>query len=149
MKKSALLCALVAIIATLYIQPLKAQEYRNMPQSIKEYINKHFKGFNISHYEMDREILDVEHKVYVSNNKTTYKLDFDKRGNVTDIESTDDKTPLPNSTLPVKITQHVKDKFPQAKIIEWKKKKNTQVVELTNDMELLFDGKGNFLRIDD
>ena len=71
MKKSALLCALVAIIAILYIQPLKAQEYRNMPQSIKEYINKHFKGFNISHYEMDREILDVEHKVYVTNNKTT------------------------------------------------------------------------------
>ena len=68
---------------------------------------------------------------------------------MTDIESTDDKTPLPNSILPVKITQHVKGKFPQAKIIEWKKKKNTQVVELTNDMELVFDGKGNFLRIDD
>ena len=39
--------------------------------------------------------------------------------------------------------------FPNAKIIEWKRKKNTQVVELTNDMELVFNSKGDFLRIDD
>ena len=149
MKKSSLLCALVAILATLTFQTVQAQNYKGIPQNAKEYIAKHFKGYNISHYEMDKDILDVEHKVYVSDNRTTYKLDFDKRGNVTDIESTDDKTPLPNSILPVKRTQHGKGKFPHAKLIEWKKKKNTQVVELTNDMELVFDGKGIFLRIDD
>ena len=91
----------------------------------------------------------MEHKVYVTQNSVSFKLDFDKKGNVTDIESLDDKTPLPNSVLPVKITQHAKAKFPAAKIIEWKKKKNTQVVELTNDMELVFNSKGDFLRIDD
>jgi hypothetical protein len=91
----------------------------------------------------------VEYKVYVTLNSVSFKLDFDKKGNVKEIESLDDKTPLPNSVLPVKITQHIKAKFPNAKIIEWKKKKNTQVVELTNDMELIFDGKNNFVRIDD
>lgn len=149
MKKSSLLCALVAIIATLSFQSVQAQDYKNLPQNIKNYIGKHFKGYTISHYEKDREILDVEYKVYISNNNSTFKLDFDSNGVVEDVESTDDRTALPNSVLPVKITQHVKNNFPKAKIIEWRKKKNTQVVELTNDMELVFSSKGDFLRIDD
>ncbi|MBR6699046.1 MAG: PepSY-like domain-containing protein [Bacteroidaceae bacterium] len=149
MKKSSLLCALVAILATLTFQTVQAQDYKNLPQNIKAYIGRHFKGYTISHYEKDREILDVEYKVYISKSSSMFKLDFDKNGVVEDIESTDDRTPLPSSVLPVKITQHVKSKFPQAKIIEWKRKKNTQVVELTNDMELVFNSKGDFLRIDD
>ena len=144
-----ILCALVAIIATLSFQSVQAQDYKNLPQNIKNYIGKHFKGYTISHYEKDREILDVEYKVYISNNNSTFKLDFDSNGVVEDVESTDDRTALPNSVLPVKITQHVKNNFPKAKIIEWRKKKNTQVVELTNDMELVFSSKGDFLRIDD
>lgn len=140
---------LTILVAVLSIFSAQAQNYSGIPQNAKEYIAKHFKGYNISHYEKESEILDVEHKVYVTHNSVSFKLDFDKKGNVTDIESLDDKTPLPNSVLPVKITQHAKAKFPNAKIIEWKRKKNTQVVELTNDMELVFNSKGDFLRIDD
>ena len=140
---------LTILVAVLSVFSAQAQNYSGIPQNAKEYIAKHFKDYTISHYEKESEILDVEHKVYVTLNSVSFKLAFDKKGNVTDIESLDDKTPLPNSVLPVKITQHAKAKFPNAKIIEWKRKKNTQVVELTNDMELVFNSKGDFLRIDD
>ena len=140
---------LTILAAILTIFGAQAQNYSGIPQNAKEYIAKHFKDYTISHYEKESEILEVEYKVYVTQNSVSFKLDFDKKGNVKEIESLDDKTPLPNSVLPVKITQHIKAKFPNAKIIEWKKKKNTQVVELTNDMELIFDGKNNFVRIDD
>lgn len=149
MKKASLLCALVAIIATFHIQPVQAQDYPNMPQSVKEYIHKHFKGYNISHYEKERDIINYEHKVYVSNNRATFKMDFDKNGKVKSIESTDDNASLPKSVLPVKITQHVNSKFPNTRIIEWKICKSSQVVELSNDRELVYDSKGNFMHIDD
>lgn len=144
--KKQLLTMLVALFAIFTTQ---AQTYKGLPQNASDYIARHFKGYIISHYEKDSEILDVEHKVYVSNKSISFKLDFNKTGNIKDIESLDDKTALPNSVLPVKITQHVKSKFPQAKIIEWKKRKNTQVVELNNDVELIFNSKGDFLRMDD
>jgi hypothetical protein len=76
-------------------------------------------------------------------------LDFNKSCDIKDIESLDDKTPLPKSVLPVKISQYVKANYPQAKIIEWKMRKNSQVVELNIDLELIFNGKGDFVRIDD
>ena len=107
---------LTILVAVLSVFSAQAQNYSGIPQNAKEYIAKHFKGYNISHYEKESEILDVEHKVYVTQNSVSFKLDFDKKGNVTDIESLDDKTPLPNSVLPVKITQHAKAKFPNAKI---------------------------------
>ena len=149
MKRASLLCAMVAIIATFHIQSVKAQDYPNMPQSIKEYIHKHFKGYHISHYEKERDFINYDHKVYVSNNRATFKMDFDKNGNVKSIESTDDKTPLPKNVLPVKITQHAISKFPNTRIIEWNRNKNTQAVELSNDIELVYDSKGNFLHLGD
>ena len=140
---------LTILVAVLSIFCAQAQNFTGIPQNAKDYIAKHFKGYNISHYEKESEILEVEHKVYVTKNSVSFKLDFDNKGNVKDIESLNDKTALPNSVLPVKITQHTKAQFPNAKIIEWKRKRNTQVVELTNDIELVFNSKGDFLRVDD
>ena len=137
------------LVALFTIFTSQAQTYKGLPQKANDYITKHFSGYIISHYEKDSEILNVEHKVYVSNQAVSFKLDFNKNGDIKDIESLDDKTPLPKSVLPVKISQYVKANYPQAKIIEWKMRKNSQVVELNIDLELIFNGKGDFVRIDD
>lgn len=147
--KKLFLSMLVAIMALVGVQTVKAQDYKTLPDNIKGYIAKHFKGYTISHYEKDRELLDVEYKIYISNSSSTFKLDFDNKGLIENIESTDERTPLPNSVINAEIVKYVKNQFPQAKIIEWKKKKNTQVVELTNNMELVFNNNGKFLRVDD
>lgn len=140
---------LVVLLAILTPQTSAAQTYKGIPANSRKYVLKHFAHFTISHYERDEDLLDVEHKLYVTDNSTTYKLEFDRRGIIKEIESVDDKTPLPPSVIPVRMSQHVKGKFPQAKIIEWKRKKNTQVIELSNDIELVFSRNGDFLRIDD
>lgn len=147
--KRSLLSILVALIATFSVQMAQAQNYENLPQNAKNYIKKHFKDFTINHYEKDQDLLDVEHKVYIGNINSSYKLEFDKKGNIKKIESSDDKSALPNSVISVKMSQHVTGKFPNAKVMEWKKKKSTQVLELDNDIELIFNLNGDFLRIDD
>ena len=103
----------------------------------------------INHYEKDTDILDVEYQVYVTNNENTYKLNFDKKGVVENIESKSERVALPASVIPSKVSQYVRANYPKTKIIEWKRKRNTQVVELSNDLELEFNHRGDFLRIDD
>jgi hypothetical protein len=147
--KRTLLSVFVAIVAAITSQLAQAQSYPSLPQSAKEYIEKHFKGYMINHYEKDTDILDVEYQIYVTNNENTYKLNFDKKGVVEKIESKNDRVALPASVIPSKVSQYVRANYPKTKIIEWKRKRNTQVVELSNDLELEFNHRGDFLRIDD
>ncbi len=147
--KRTLLGLLVVAMATLVTQTAQAQNYPHLPENAKSYISRHFENSTINHYEKDTEILDIEHKVYISHNGISYRLEFDKRGNVTDIHSTNEKTPLPASVIPLKISDDVKKRFPNAKIIEWSRERSTQTIELDNDVELKYNLKGKFLRIDD
>lgn len=141
--------AMVAIAATFATQPMQAQTYKGIPENAKEYISRHFQNSTISHYEKETELLDVEHKVYINHDGASFRLEFDKYGNINEISSIDHKTPLPQSVLPVKMTQHVKQKFPNANIIEWEKKSSVQTIELDNGVELVYNRNGVFLRIDD
>ncbi|MCM1371670.1 MAG: PepSY-like domain-containing protein [Bacteroides sp.] len=147
--KMTLLGTLIAIVAALAPQKLQAQNHKDLPENAKSYISRHFENSTINHYEKETDLLDIEHKVYVSYNGVSFRLEFDKYGNVTEICSIDNKTPLPQSVLPVKITQHAKQKFPNANIIEWEKKRSTQSIELDNGVELIYNRNGDFLRIDD
>lgn len=47
------------------------------------------------------------------------------------------------------MAQYVKGTFPNANITEWSRDGKKQLIELNNDMELVFNAKGKFLRMDD
>jgi hypothetical protein len=147
--KKALFIALVAILSVFTALPALAQSCCTLPKNATDYIAKHFNGYEINFFEKDRDVLDVDYTVYVRNGKQSYKLEFDKKGNVTDIESESRGLSLPQSVLPANVVQYVKGAFPNAKVTEWSKDGNKQLVELNNDMELVFNAKGKFLRIDD
>ena len=147
--KKALFIALVAILSVFTALPALAQSCCTLPKNATDYIAKHFNGYEINFFEKDRDVLDVDYTVYVRNGKQSYKLEFDKKGNVTDIESESRGLALPQSVLPANVVQYVKGAFPNAKVTEWSKDGNKQLVELNNDMELVFTAKGKFLRIDD
>ena len=148
MRKS-LLFVMVALLTTVTTLTIQAQAHKSLPQNAKDYISKHFKDYTINHYEKDRDIIDIEHTVYISNTKNTYKLEFNEKGVVQKIESKNRNSNLPKSVLPVKITEYVNKHFPNTQIVEWSRDNNKQVVELDNELELVFNSKGNFVRIDD
>lgn len=143
-----LLGALVAVVAAFTPKTAQAQAYNEMPENAKGYISRHFENSTINHYEKETNLLDIEHKVYLNHNGVSFRLEFDKYGNITEIHSIDNRTPLPQSVLPVKITQHAKKQFPDANVIEWEKKRGMQSIELDNGVELVYNRNGDFLRID-
>ena len=143
---------IIAIFSAIATQKAMAQNYKSMPQNIKEYIARHFCEYTINHYDKEQDLFDTEYKVYVSNNSATFKLEFDKNGNIKKMESLNQKAALPQSVLPLKLTRHITSRFPQAQITEWKKKggrNGTQVVELSNGVEMEFSNNGELLHVDD
>ena len=147
--KKTLFFTLVIIFSALATQTVRAQNRNSLPDNAKEYISRHFQSSTINHYEKEAELLDMEHKVYINHNGASFRLEFDKYGNITEISSLDNRTPLPQSVLPVKITQHVRQTYPNANIVEWEKKRSTQAIELDNGVELIYNRRGDFLRVDD
>ncbi len=147
--KKTLLRTLLAIVTMLSAIAVQAQRYREIPEKAKEYIARHFKGCTINHHEKDESILSVEHKVYVTFNGTSYSIEFDRKGNVTEVKSTDEKTALPRSVIPVKVYQHASRRYTTAHIIEWSREGSRQTIELDNGIELKYNRQGNFLRMDD
>ncbi|MCI5492419.1 MAG: PepSY-like domain-containing protein [Prevotellaceae bacterium] len=97
---------------------------------------------------MEREFTGKEYKAYIHKNGNAYKLEFDAKGQIKDMDAQGKKA-LPDSSIPAMIVDYVKENFTGSKIMEWSQSRKLQVVELDNDMELVFDRHGNLVKIDD
>ena len=74
------------------------------------------------------------------------KLEYDKRAQLRKIkklEGVDEKF------LPKVIVEYIKATLPNAIVTEYKREGMSQKVELSDKMELVFNRKGKFLRIED
>lgn len=115
-----------------------------LPSKIKTYTEKHFPGKKLTKYKTEWTPEKGKYKVYLDYD---VKIEFDGDYNPIEI---DGKGGLPDSVIPDKLLKYSKENYPDRKIIEWEKStyKNKQEIELDNGIELEFDLKGNFLRID-
>jgi len=73
-------------------------------------------------------------------------LEFNRKKEVTEIKST---SKLPDSVIPVKISQYVESNFPGNYINEWELEDKHQQVGIDNGLDLEFTLSGDFIRIDD
>jgi hypothetical protein len=111
-----------------------AQQEPQAPDQIKSYVKANFSN---------SKIIKAEYKIKLNNGT---ELEFDGNYDIIEIDS---RTALPDEVIPQKIRAYISKNYPDNHVTEWKKKSNVQEVELTNDSELIFDLKGNFLRMDD
>lgn len=120
-----------------------------LPQAILNYISTNYPNNTIHEAEIeDNNNYEVE-----LNNGT--ELIFDSQGNFLGIDDDDDDDfgdeDIAPGNLPEKIRNFIATHFPEATIEEAEKENNGNYeVELSNDVELIFDADGNFLgRADD
>lgn len=143
MKKISLI--LVAISLFVFSNANAQKKYlavSETPGQIISYINAHFpKSENIS-VKKDKEVLKTEYKVKLN---TMVELEFDGNFSIKKIES---KSALPQSVVPEKIVAYIHKNYPNNKILEWKKEKKGQKIELDNGIDVVFDLNGKFLGID-
>lgn len=114
-----------------------------IPGPIKTYVSEHFPDEKISYAELEWDGLTQKYEINLSLGTS---LEFDKQHKIIAAESNKE---LPSSVIPTKLSEYVKSNYPESYIKEWKFEKNKHEVELNNGLDLTFNNKFEFLRIDD
>lgn len=139
----------VIIVALMSIQLLPAKDVvtadvKKLPEEAATFIRKHFEGLGVSYIKIDKELFSTTYEVVMTNGM---EIDFDGKGNCTNVDAK--KKEVPGELVPVPVAEYVKRTFGNQFITEISYKRKIIKVELNNDLELIFDNKGNFKGLDD
>ena len=117
----------------------------DLPSEITNYISIHFPNNTIVQAINDRDVLTKTYDILLSE---SISLEFNRKKEIVDIDGVDGITQLPNSVIPEKILQYVTTNYPTNFITDWELDDKNQQVQLDNGLDLEFNMKGDFLRID-
>ncbi len=128
---------------------LNAQESiisnNELPRAAQKFIEDNFSNSSIDYIKMDKETFSTDYKVKFTNG---VEIEFDSKGEWMEVDG--NKTNIPTGFIQKSILTYVKAKFPNAQIIKIEKSRfGKQEVKLSNGLELEFNSKGEFKRIDD
>ncbi len=116
-----------------------------LPKEAQKFISKYFLKTNIDYVKKDKETFSTNYTVRFTDGK---EVDFDSKGKWTEVDG--NKNPIPTSFINNNIKTYVKEKFPNTSITKINKGSfGSQEVKLSNGLELEFNSKGQFKKIDD
>lgn len=146
MKTSKLLGAL---LFTLFVTvQVNAQEkvinIAELPVKAHTFLKTHFIKEPVGYILKDSDIFSTDYTVNLVNGT---KIEFDNKGNWDEVKGKNN--PLPEAFVPASIVKYVKEKFPNNTITEIDKNYWNYEVKISNGLELKFNSKGEFLKIDD
>lgn len=141
MKKLLLLLA-VPVLLLSACKKEKVIDDNDLPRDARDFIATHFAGITISQSVREWDDTKWKYEVYLSNGT---KLEFNHKGEIEEISG---NSALPDSALPSLLVSYVRTNYPDEYIRKWELDSTTQEITLSNNVELVFDKQGNFLRID-
>lgn len=116
-----------------------------LPANAQTFVNQYFSANDIVSVWQDTEKGKVEEYTVLFADGT--EVEFHADGNWKEVKARNGQ--VSPKIVPVKIAKYVHKKFPKAMIKEIKKGRTKYEIDLTNNVELLFNLNGNFLKIDD
>ncbi|RLZ11848.1 PepSY-like domain-containing protein [Faecalibacter macacae] len=118
--------------------------FNQLPTKGQNFISKYFQKGQVSTVILDNDYISKDYDVVLTNGT---KIEFDGKGNWKEVDGK--RNAIPTTFIPQSILNYVNKSFPNTKIIKIEKNRFSYDVELTNGLDLEFDSKGNFVRIDD
>ena len=115
-----------------------------LPATAKTFVKKYFPQATIEYATKDTEFMGTTYEVRLSDGT---KVEFDKKGNWDNVDCK--VKAVPASLVPAAIAQYVKAHYPNTVIVKIDKERSGYDIELSNDLELKFNSKGNLIGIDD
>lgn len=115
-----------------------------LPVAAKEFLSTHFSEVKIVRIEKEKDARGTEYSVKLADGM---EADFDKSGNWIEVDAVDGMA-IPTGFILPGIIEYVNESYPNTTINGIEKKKSSYEVELNNDLELVFDLNGQFLRVD-
>lgn len=114
-----------------------------LPANAQTFLKTHFGSKKPSYIFEDKEILSTEYKVQFDNK---IEIEFDKKGNWKEVDGKNEK--IPKSIVPKKIASYIKTNFPKEKVTKIEIGTFGYETKLSNGLELKFNLKGDFSKID-
>ena len=115
-----------------------------LPQPAQTLISTHFADDPISYVMQDREGFSLEYEVRLVSGT---KVEFDSKGALKKVDC--DIRPVPEALIPEAVRTYVQKMFPNAFITEWGKDDLGYKAELNSGLDLKFNSKYEFVRVDD
>ncbi len=118
--------------------------FDQVPEPAKAIVAAHFDASQIAYVTLDKGLLDAEYDVEFNDGRS---LEFNKAGELLKVDCK--QTEVPAALIPEVVRAYVKANFPNAFITEWSKDDRRWKAELNSGLELEFNSKYEFIRIDD
>ena len=118
--------------------------FDQVPEPAKAIVTAHFDASQIAYVTLDKGLLDAEYDVKFNDGRS---LEFNKAGELLKVDCK--QTEVPAALIPETVRAYVKANFPNAFITEWSKDDRRWKAELNSGLELEFNSKYEFIRIDD
>jgi len=115
-----------------------------LPQPVKAFVTQHFPKQKISYVLLDRDVFSAKYELRLDN---ATEIEITAKGEWLEIDGR--KNPVPDGIIPAGITQYIKTNAGDVHIKEIKRKGYGYEVELSNGLEVKFNKKAEFLRLDD
>jgi hypothetical protein len=140
-----MLTAIFFMVVVMVQAQEKIIQFAQLPLSAQSFIKTYYPKSTVSHITMENEFLaEKEYKVVLTDG---VKMEFDGKGNWTEVDAKLDA--VPTNIIPASIHAHIKKSFPNNNIVQISKSARKYEVELTNGLDLEYNKKGEFVRIDD
>ena len=121
----------------------KPINFAQLPQAAQQFVKQHFPKAKIAFVKMETELFDKSYDVVFNNGD---KLEFDKKGEWTEVNCK--STVVPAKVIPAPIKKYVETNYPEAKVLSIERDRYYYEVKLSNFWEIKFDMNFNVIDMD-
>ena len=143
MKKIVVLIVSMLVLATTASagndKPIQVSQ---LPQTAQQFIKKYFGDRKVAFAKEESDF----RKSYEIAFKNGDKIEFDRKGEWTDIDSK--YSAVPTGIIPAPIAKYVADNYPDNKIVQIERDTRSTEVKLDNRMEIKFDKQHRVIEMD-
>lgn len=118
----------------------KPIQKHQLPKISQEFINTHFKGYEISFCTKDHDSYDVKFT-------NGYEIEFNSKGEWKEVDC--QKDAIPAVIIPIQVSKCVKQYYSKNYVTKINRDFNRFEVELNNGLDLEIDKNGKLREIDD
>lgn len=118
---------------------------QELPEAARAFVTANFPD---AQYQLTEKqnAADSDGSIYEVLLSNRFEIDFDIDGNWIDIDG--NNQPIPPTLIPAKIKDYITANYTSHNAVKFDREKSHIKIELSNDIDLIFDLEGNFLRID-
>lgn len=136
-------CSVVLFSATACADKNKPIQVNELPAKAQTVLTTHFSGQKVTMATLESEIIDKSYNVVLQNGT---KLEFDRKGNLTEVDCKQGKVPA--KLIPQAIKNYVQTNYSGQNIKKMEIDKNEHEVELSNGLDITFNKRFQVIDID-